>query len=705
VIKTRLNLSLFAALIGVLSLPAAAGAATVSATPAIPWPRASVRLQLSGFQPRTSGVASLSGARPISFGVNPSGRATVVAPVPSTARPGRHALHVQAGGRSISTVLSFAGARRASSTMVALSGGQRVLLDPSSARAGARFTLKAFGFTRRPALDVRLGGARVASKRPNSKGGLTIRASVPKVAPGVRSVRVVAGPTVVGLRFLVLAPVTPRPPKPPPPPPAPSPPAAADTTPPAVSVTAPASDATLGAEPVSVIAEASDNVGVSGVQFRLDGKDLGAQDTSAPYSTTWDTRSTSSGRHTLTAVARDGAGNSATSSPAVWVTVDSAPPSVAVSAPATDATLSGSAVQVKATASDNIGVSGVQFRVDGKDLGAEDTSAPYSTTWDTTTFSTGRHAITAVARDGARNTTTSNPAVSVTVDNTGVRRIVAAGDIACSPDDPFFNNGLGLSGNCRQMATSDLFVGKGFSDVLTLGDAQYDCATAADFAGSFHPSWGRAKSIMHPATGNHEYKCDEAAGGYFGYFGGAAGEPASGYYSFDIGSWHIVSLNTNNASATGCPWVSCAAGSPQERWLRADLAAHRSACTIALWHHPLFSSKSAGVSAASRAFWEDLYAAGAEIVLNGHVHNYERFNPQRPDGTLDPNGIAQFVVGSGGVNLEATEDDGSPPAANRGAATKTFGVLALTLRATSYDWKFLPEAGRSFNDSGSANCH
>jgi hypothetical protein len=139
--------------------------------------------------------------------------------------------------------------------------------------------------------------------------------------------------------------------------------------------------------------------------------------------------------------------------------------------------------------------------------------------------------------------------------------------------------------------------------------------------------------------------------------------------------------------------------------LRADLAAHRSACTIALWHHPLFSSKSAGVSAASRAFWEDLYAAGAEIVLNGHVHNYERFNPQRPDGTLDSNGIAQFVVGSGGVNLEATEDDGSPPAANRGAATKTFGVLALTLRATSYDWKFLPEAGRSFNDSGSANCH
>ncbi|HEX8157411.1 MAG TPA: Ig-like domain-containing protein [Solirubrobacteraceae bacterium] len=704
-IKTRQSLSLFSALIAVLTVPAAAGAATVSATPAIPWPGASLRLDISGFQPRAKGIATLAGARPIGFGVGSSGRATVNVAVPSTARPGRHALRVQAGGRSISTVLSFARARRAPSTMVALSGGQRVVLDPARARPGDRFTVKAFGFSSRSTLEVRLGGAKVARQRPNAKGELTIGAAVPKIARGVRFVRVVSGPTVVGLRFVVLAPLAPPPPQQPPP--APPPPAAGDRTPPAVSVTAPASAAMLGAAPVSMVAEASDNVGVSGVQFRLDGKDLGVEDTSAPYSTTWDARATRSGRHTITAVARDAAGNTATSDPGVAVTVDSAPPTISISSPATDATVSGTAVELTATARDDVGVSGVQFRVDGKDLGTEDTSAPYSTTWNTATLSTGRHTITALARDGARNTTTSNPAVSVRVDNTGVRRIVAAGDIACSPDDPFFNGGLGLSGNCRQMATSDLFVGKGYSDVLTLGDAQYDCATAADFAGSFDPSWGRAKSIMHPATGNHEYKCDEAAGGYFGYFGGAAGDPTSGYYSFDIGGWHVVSLNTNNASATGCPWVSCAAGSPQEQWLRADLAAHRTACTIALWHHPLFSSKPAGVSTASRPFWEDLYAAGADIVLNGHVHNYERFRPQSPDGTLDlTRGIAQFVVGSGGVNLESTEDSlGSPPAANRGAATKTFGVLELTLRATSYEWKFLPEAGKSFNDSGSANCH
>jgi hypothetical protein len=195
--------------------------------------------------------------------------------------------------------------------------------------------------------------------------------------------------------------------------------------------------------------------------------------------------------------------------------------------------------------------------------------------------------------------------------------------------------------------------------------------------------------------------CRADAEDYFGYFGGAAGEPGRGYYSFDIGSWHVISLNTNLATSTGCPVISCALGSPQEQWLRADLAAHPTACTLALWHHPLFSSKTP--SMAPRPFWDDLYAAGADIVLNGHVHNYERFNPQRPDGTADPAGIAEFIVGTGGMSLEAS---GSPAAANSAAQAKAFGVLELTLEPNGYGYRFLTAAGQpAFTDAGHAACH
>jgi hypothetical protein len=696
---------LLAALIGVLSLPAAASAATVTVTPAIPWRGASVRLDVSGFQPRARGVASLSGVRSVNFRVDQRGRVRVVVPVPRTARRGRHALRVQAGGRSVSTALTLVGARRASSTMAVLPGGRRVLLDPASGRIGAKFTVKATGFSSRSPVDVRFAGASLARKRPNASGDLTIAGSVPASKPGARVVRVASGPTVVSLRFQVLSPLV-EPPTPEPAAPAQLHPPPADATAPTVFIQAPAAGATVSGNSVSVIATASDNAGVSGVQFRLDGKELNGEDTTAPYSTSWNTTAASDGSHALTAVARDAAGNATTSNP-VSVTVDNASPTVSIKAPPNGTTVSGSSVSVAAEATDVGGVSAVQFRLDGKDLGAEDTNAPYSTTWNTSAVSDGSHALTAVARDGAAHTTTS-AAVSVTVNNTAVRRIVVAGDIACSPTDPFFNGGDGTpGGHCRQKATSDLFVGKGYSDVLTLGDTQYDCATAADFAGSFHPTWGRAKSIIRPATGNHEYNCDEAAGGYFGYFGGAAGPPDRGYYSFDIGSWHVVSLNTNDASSTGCPVVSCALGSAQERWLQADLAAHQTACTLAIWHHPLFSSKTPGVSTASRPFWDDLYAAGADVVLNGHVHNYERFRPQRPDGALDlARGIAQFVVGTGGVSLESTSSVEFPPAVNRAAATRTFGVLDLTLRPTGYDWQFLTAAGQTvFNDTGSAACH
>jgi 3',5'-cyclic AMP phosphodiesterase CpdA len=192
---------------------------------------------------------------------------------------------------------------------------------------------------------------------------------------------------------------------------------------------------------------------------------------------------------------------------------------------------------------------------------------------------------------------------------------------------------------------------------------------------------------------------DVTAAGYFGYFGAVAGDPAQGWYSYDIGSWHVVVLNSNCARVGGC-----IAGSPQEQWLQADLAAHPAACTLAYWHHPRWSSgTNHGSNASVDAFWRDLYAAGVEVVLNGHEHNYERFAPQTPDGAADPeSGIREFVVGTGGRSHYPMAA-ALPNSDVRN--TDTFGVLALTLHADGYDWEFVPEAGQSFTDSGSGTCH
>ena len=288
--------------------------------------------------------------------------------------------------------------------------------------------------------------------------------------------------------------------------------------------------------------------------------------------------------------------------------------------------------------------------------------------------------------------------------------IAAAGDIACDPADAAFNAGAGSSTLCHQKYTSDLLVNQGLSAVLPVGDLQYACPGAAAFAQSYDPTWGRLKSITFPATGNHEYYttanatgtgCDATADadGYFSYFGAKAGDPAKGYYSYDIGTWHLVALNTNN----NCAVVACGAGSAQELWLKADLAAHPNACTLAYFHYPVFSSKTPLTF--GQAFWQDLYNAGAEVVLDGHVHNYERFAPQTPAGVADPaNGIREFVVGTGGKSLEAFA---TTIQANSEVRLRTFGVLKLTLHPTSYDWQFVPDgtSGNTAGDGGSGTCH
>jgi acid phosphatase type 7 len=177
-----------------------------------------------------------------------------------------------------------------------------------------------------------------------------------------------------------------------------------------------------------------------------------------------------------------------------------------------------------------------------------------------------------------------------------------------------------------------------------------------------------------------------------------AGNRTKGYYSYELGSWHIVVLNSNCAKVGGCD-----AGSPQEQWLRQDLKAHPTKCTLAYWHHPRFSFGKYDDNEATRVLWQALDEAGAEIVLSGHDHNYQRWAPQNPDGTLDrERGIREFVVGTGGKNHYPL---GSPPANVEASNDDTFGILQLTLRATSYDWQFVPEAGKTFTDTGSGTCH
>jgi calcineurin-like phosphoesterase family protein len=262
--------------------------------------------------------------------------------------------------------------------------------------------------------------------------------------------------------------------------------------------------------------------------------------------------------------------------------------------------------------------------------------------------------------------------------------IVGAGDIA----------------SCQSSgdeATAKLLADMPSATVVTLGDAVYEDGTPAEFVDCYGPSWGRFKTRTKPTVGNHEYET-LGASGYYDYFGSAAGDPDKGYYSYDLGEWHVVSLNSMCGNVGGC-----GANSPMVTWLKADLASHPTSCTLAYFHHPLFSSGSGhGNDPRMRPIWEALYAAGAEVVLNGHDHDYERFGPQTPAGEADPSqGIREFVVGTGGKSLYAF----LPPKPNSQVrSVDAYGVIKLTLHPDSYEWKFVPVAGKTFTDSGTDQC-
>ena len=227
--------------------------------------------------------------------------------------------------------------------------------------------------------------------------------------------------------------------------------------------------------------------------------------------------------------------------------------------------------------------------------------------------------------------------------------------------------------------------------VFALGDNVYQDGTLAEFNDCYAPNWGRHKSRTRPVPGNHDYHVAGAAG-YFDYFGAAAGDRSKGYYSYDLGAWHIVALNSEIDQSTG---------SAQEQWLRAELAAHPNVCTLAYWHKPRFSSGQHGDNTDSQPLWQALYEYRADVVLNGHDHSYERFGLQNPSGQADLNGIREFVVGTGGIGLYPFPTI-QPNSQVRNDTT--WGVLKLTLHATSYDWQFIPIAGLTFTDVGSGNC-
>jgi hypothetical protein len=267
--------------------------------------------------------------------------------------------------------------------------------------------------------------------------------------------------------------------------------------------------------------------------------------------------------------------------------------------------------------------------------------------------------------------------------------LVGAGDIA-------------WCGNLTGAEATAKLIDKIPGTVFAAGDLAYDRGTIEEFENCYQPTWGRFRKRTMPAPGNHEYNGSDASG-YFRYWGSQAGDPEKGYYSFELGPWHVISLNTNcDAAALG----GCGEGSPEEVWLKQDLADHPKSCIIAYGHHALYSS---GISSKHarhtelRPFWQDLYAAHADLVLAGHEHSYERFAPQDANGHADPEyGIRQITVGTGGRShtfLGFAQENSEVRNAD------TFGVLKLTLTRDKYKWEFVPEPGGKFHDSGEGACH
>lgn len=295
----------------------------------------------------------------------------------------------------------------------------------------------------------------------------------------------------------------------------------------------------------------------------------------------------------------------------------------------------------------------------------------------------------------------------------------AAGDIACDPASPAFNNGVGTDTDCKAAATASLLTG--LDAVLPIGDDQYDCGGVSAFQQSYGPTWGVKKSITYPVPGDEDYKtsggtdCPATAGaGYQQYYSSSGGlfgspvpsavnlNPATGYYSYNLGSWHIIALNTAPCGLDNPSF--CAAGSAQEQWLQNDLSQNNALCTLAYFQNPRWTSNgTSGGHTDYQQFWQDLYRGGADVVLNGDSHWYERFAPLNASGVVDNAfGVREFIAGTGGAGLETP---GAPRPGSQVLNATTHGVIKMTLHNGSYGWQFANDGESAFTDAGSANCH
>jgi len=277
----------------------------------------------------------------------------------------------------------------------------------------------------------------------------------------------------------------------------------------------------------------------------------------------------------------------------------------------------------------------------------------------------------------------------------GPPTVAVAGDVACDPTVTTYT-----SDQCHSSQTASLIQAMNPQAVLMVGDGQYEDGALSKYQQAYDSTWGQFKNITYPAVGNHDY-VTTGAQGYAQYFGSRAVRSGTFYYSFDIGSWHAVVLDSDCVQVTSAP--SCAAGSAQETWLRNDLSSSQAQCTLAVLHHPYYSSGQDGDHPQLQALFQALYDNHVEMVFSGHDHDYERFQPQDANANADPAGVTQFVVGTGGFShMPQNVADPNSAVANY----TTYGVLQLTLRSDGYDWEFVPDTSSgSFTDSGSASCN
>jgi hypothetical protein len=474
-----------------------------------------------------------------------------------------------------------------------------------------------------------------------------------------------------------------------------------------------AGPAAAGAAPAVVLTDPTPTEDISGledltvhvdvtpvrVDYYVDGSRVAWDTTWCTWGEVWDTTGWPDGRHVIVATATDAAGEVGTSAPVTVVkgiVADSPAPGVRLTDPAQGEVLSGIEDFTVALTGE---VVRVDYYVDGERAAWDSTCCTWGEKWDTSAWKDGEHTVLATATGPGGGVGTSAPVTVVVAnggdpepeptpvpDPSGDPVIAGAGDIA--------------SYNRESAATADLLDAiPGLASVFTTGDHAYPDGTDADYQQYYAPTWGRLKAETRPVPGNHDYHLTDAAG-YFNYFGEAAGARGKGWYSYDVGGWHVIALNTS----AGCTPVPCGPGSEQYAWLLEDLAANPKACTLAYWHHPLFTAgrHAPGVRAV-RPLVQALYAAGAELVINGHDHNYQRYAPMDPDGQRDDLiGIREFVVGTGGSNEYAVAGPGGNLEAS---ATDVSGVLALTLHPDGYDWRFVPVAGGTYTDAGSGSCH